>query len=111
MSDSHRASFAKFKQLFVANCGKNRRADFALPSPRPLAIDGAMPSDFEQVAAACGLAVQDIAMTADEWAALERVAKQDGIGVEELLRRVIAERLVAEGEYDARVVELPRRPA
>jgi hypothetical protein len=42
-------------------------------------------------------------MSADEWAALERVAKRDGIGVEELLRRVIAERLADEGEYDARL--------
>jgi len=68
-----------------------------------------MPSAFEQVASACGLAVQGIAMSADECAALERVAKQDGIGVEELLRRVIAERLASEVEYDARVAGLPRR--
>jgi len=66
-------------------------------------------SNFEQVAAACGLAVQDISMSAEEWAALERVAKQDGLGAEELLRRIIAERLADEGEYNPKAAELPRR--
>ena len=48
-------------------------------------------------------------MSADEWSALERVAKQDGIGVEELLRRVTAERLADEGEHDPKVPRLPRQ--
>jgi hypothetical protein len=67
-----------------------------------------MPADFEDIAAACGLATMPLPLTEDEVRQLRQAADEQGIGWEEYVRRIVVAKLQEDGTYDPRLAELPR---
>jgi len=67
-----------------------------------------MPSDFEQVAAACGLAVRDIELSEEHWRFLDAMSERTGKPYCQILSEGVGLLMESMGK-DAPKVELPRR--